>query len=88
MLKFLYSKPLPKDIAKDRLKLIMINDRDGITPYVLDVIKNEMLTILVKYIDVDTNGVSVDLIRNKEFDSRGGYSSLVASIPLRRSSQK
>ncbi len=88
MLKFLYSKPLPKDIAKDRLKLIMINDRDGITPYILDVIKNEMLTILVKYIDVDTNGVSVDLIRNKEFDSRMGYSSLVASIPLRRNSKK
>lgn len=88
MLKFLYSKPLPKDIAKDRLKLIMINDRDGITPYVLDIIKNEILTILVKYIDVDTNGVSVDLIKNKEFDNSGGYSSLVASIPLRRSSHK
>ncbi len=87
MLKFLYSKPLPKDIARDRLKLIIVNDRDGITPYVLDIIKNEILTILVKYVDIDTSGVSVDLIKNKEFDC-GGYSSLVASVPLRRGSDK
>ena len=57
MLKFLYSRPLPKEIARDRLKFIIINDRDGITPYVLDIIKNEILTIIVKYVNIDVNSV-------------------------------
>lgn len=82
MLKFIYNKPLPKEIAKDRLKFIIINDRDGITPYMLDIIKNEILTIIVKYINIDVDNVSVDL--HKDGDNKFGekLSKLVVTIPL------
>lgn len=82
MLKFLYSKPLPKEIAKDRLKLIIINDRDGITPYVLDIIKNEILTVVVKYINIDVNGVSINLHKSDEFDVEEKHSALVVTVPF------
>lgn len=88
MLKFMYSKPLPKEIARDRLKFIIVNDRDGITPYVLDIIKNEILTIMVKYIDIDTNRVSVDLAKSQEFNVEESSSSLVVTIPLHRNCNK
>ena len=81
MLKFLYSRPLPKDIAKDRLKFIIVNDREGITPYMLDVIKNEILTTIVKYINVDVNSVSVKLSKNSDIDDENSLS-LVAVIPF------
>lgn len=84
MLKFLYSKPLPKDIAKDRLKFIIVNDRDGITPYVLDIIKNEILTIILKYIDVDISKVSFGLHKNNELDVELRSSTLVLTIPFNK----
>lgn len=84
MLKFLYSKPLPKDIAKDRLKFIIVNDRDGITPYVLDIIKNEILTIILKYIDIDISEVSFGLHKNNELDVELRSSILVLKIPFNK----
>lgn len=82
MFKFLYSKPLPKEIAKNRLKFILVNDRDGITPYVLDIIKNEILAIITKYVDVESNDVDISLVKSKDLDCKN-YSSLVANVPIR-----
>lgn len=81
MLKFLYSRPLPKEIARDRLKFIVVNDREGITPYVLDIIRNEILTVIVKYINIDVNGVSISLCRSDE-DIGSKHSSLVVTVPF------
>lgn len=88
MFKFLYSKPLPKEIAKDRLKFIIVNDRDGITPYVLDIIKNEILTIIVKYINIDINGVSINLHNSDEFNVGEKSSALVLTIPFYKNCNK
>lgn len=85
MLKFLYSKPLPKDIARDRLKLIIVNDRDGVTPYVLDIIKNEILTIILKYIDIDIDKVSFKIHKNNEIDVDLRSSTLILTLPLNNS---
>lgn len=84
MLKFLYNKPLPKDIARDRLKFIIVNDRDGVTPYVLDIIKNEILTIILKYIDIDVDRVSFNIHKSDEFDIELRYSVLVLTIPFNK----
>lgn len=88
MLKFLCSKPLPKEIARDRLKFIIVNDRDGITPYVLDVIKNEILTTIVKYINVDISGVSINLYNGEGFNVGEEYSALVLTIPFYKNCNK
>ncbi len=82
MLKFLHSKPLPKEIAKNRLKFIIINDRDGITPYVLDIIKNEILMVVVKYINIDINSVSINLHKPDEFSIDKKNSALVVTVPF------
>ena len=88
MLKFLYSRPLPKELARDRLKFIIINDRDGITPYVLDIIKNEILTIIVKYVNIDVNSVSINLYNGGEFDVKGKSSRLVLTVPFYQNCNK
>lgn len=88
MLKFLYSRPLPKEIAKDRLKFIIINDRDGITPHMLDIIKNEILTIVLKYISIDIDNVSTDLYNGGDIRVGNKTSKLVVTIPLYQSCKK
>lgn len=87
MIRLLHNRPLPKDIARDRLKVIIINDREGITPYVLDIIRSEILTIISKYINIDTNKATFDLITNSYNDNKQNHSSLVAKIPLYRTSK-
>ena len=89
MLKFLYSRPLPKDIAKDRLKFIIVNDRNGITPHVLNIIKNEILTIMIKYVDINMSGVSLDLVKNNEDENiENSDSSLVIRVPFNNNYNK
>ncbi|BAK80895.1 cell division topological specificity factor MinE [Candidatus Arthromitus sp. SFB-rat-Yit] len=87
MIRLLHNRPLPKDIARDRLKVIIINDREGITPYILDIIRSEILTIISKYINIDTNKATFDLINNSYNDNKQNHSSLVAKIPLYRNSK-
>lgn len=86
MLKFLHSRPLPKDIAKSRLKFIIVSDRNGVTPHVLNIIKNEILTIMIKYVDINMSGVSLDLVKNSEIelseDVEDRGSSLVIKVPF------
>lgn len=88
MLKFLYNKPLPKEIAKDRLKFIIVNDREGITPYILDIIKNEILTIVIKYINIDVNNVSTDLYKSGDIRFGNKIPKLVVTIPLYQNCKK
>lgn len=88
MLKFLYNKPLPKEIAKDRLKFIIVNDREGITPYILDIIKNEILTIVIKYINIDINNVSTDLYKSGDIKFGNNIPKLVVTIPLYQNCKK
>lgn len=88
MIRLLHNRPLPKDIARDRLKVIIINDREGITPYVLDIIKNEILTIISKYIDIDTDRATVNLINDLQQDNTNYSTSLIATIPFYRNHNK
>lgn len=84
MIKLLHNRPLSKDIARDRLKVIIINDREGITPYVLDIIRSEILTIISKYINIDTDKATFDLTNSPYNDEGQICSALVAKIPLYR----
>lgn len=88
MIRLLHNRPLPKDIARDRLKVIIINDREGITPYVLDIIKNEILTIVSKYINIDTSKTVFDMINDSQCTDNQCYSSLIVKIPFYRNNNK
>lgn len=76
------SKPTPKEVAKDRLKLILIHDRGEIAPDTIDKIRCEILEVISKYIDIQADNVEISVSRssNEEGDNS---SSLVANIPIR-----
>lgn len=64
-------------VAKDRLRLVLTQDRAGISPVLLDTLKDEIITVISRYIDVDVRHVQVSITES------GRESSLVADIPLR-----
>lgn len=76
------SKPTPKEVAKDRLKLILIHDRGEIAPDTIDKIRNEILEVISKYIDIQADNVEISVSRSNN-DEGNNSSSLVANIPIR-----
>ena len=80
--KSLSNKPTPKEVAKDRLKLILIHDRGEIPPETIKKVKEEILEVISKYIDIQVDDVEISV--NKNDDDEGDNSSaLVANIPIR-----
>lgn len=65
------------DKAKERLKLVLIHDRTDLTPQALEKMKNELLTVISHYVDIDPELVNISV--NQE----GREQRLVADIPIR-----
>lgn len=74
-------KPTPKDVAKDRLKFILIHDRGDLPHETLEKIRMEILEVLSKYIEIDTEDVEIAL--SKSEDIQGNNPALVANIPIK-----
>lgn len=69
-------EPSSSKVAKQRLQLVLIHDRANISPALLATIKDEIISIISRHIEIDRNGVEVN------FTQRGSESRLVADIPL------
>lgn len=63
--------------AKERLQLVLIHDRTDLSPATLAELKDEMLTLISKYIDIDPQAVTI------EIEQEGREQRLVADIPIR-----
>lgn len=82
LLKIFSSRPSSKDLAKERLKLILIQDRNSISPEVLDSIREDVLKVISKYMEIDDQDVDIKMTSTEEVQ---GYSpALIASIPIKR----
>jgi len=80
--KNLSNKPTPKEVAKDRLKLILIHDRGEIAPDIIEKIRQGILEVISKYIDIQVDDVEISV--NKSGDEEGeNTSALIANIPIR-----
>lgn len=75
-------KPSPKDIARERLKLILIHDRNELSDELLEAIKHEVLHVISKYIEIDISDIRISFVRN-ECNGKN-YSALIANIPLKK----
>ena len=76
------SKQKPKDVAKDRLKLILIHDRGNISSDTLDKMRKEILDVLSKYIEIEADDVEIAVTRSDEIEG-DAVSSLIANIPIK-----
>jgi cell division topological specificity factor len=63
--------------AKERLQLVLIHDRTDLTPGDLEALKDEILTAISRYVDIDPDGVQIGVERD------GREQRLLADIPLR-----
>lgn len=76
------NKTTPKEVAKDRLRLILIHDRGDIAPETLEKIRYEILEVISKYIEIDANDVEISLNRSDDIEGEGSPA-LIANIPIK-----
>jgi len=69
-------EPSSREIAKERLQLALTVDRTRISPQLLETMKDEIISVISKHVDIDPDGVVVSLTQQRR-DHR-----LVAEIPL------
>ena len=53
----LFKKKGSGDVAKDRLKLLLVSDRANCSPEVMEMIKNDIIKVISKYMEIDTDGL-------------------------------
>ena len=63
--------------AKERLQLVLINDRTNLSADELNSMKDEILQVIARHVDIDSSAVQIAV----EHDGRSQR--LVADIPLR-----
>ena len=71
-----------KDAAKERLHLVLMQDRANVSADFLELMKQEIIEVIKKYIDVDEKAIDVRLTNKENEDGTNGAPALYANIPI------
>jgi cell division topological specificity factor len=69
-------EPTSREIAKERLQLVLVHDRVKVSPATLDKMKDELITVISRYVEIEATGVEVSFTQSRH------SSRLVADIPV------
>lgn len=69
-------------VAKDRLRLVLVQDRANLSPEMMDSLRNELISVISHYMEIDETNLDVEL--SKE----GSQVALVANIPIKSVKRK
>jgi len=75
---FSRGKNTPKQVAKDRLHLVLMHDRADIPAPMMEQLRREILAVLTRHLDIDESLLEVNVERVDNSVA------LVANIPIRR----
>lgn len=70
-------------IAKKRLQFVLIADRAGCTPEILEMIKDDMIKAISKYMEIDTSGLEIRITQMEDREASERLPVLYVSIPVR-----
>ena len=71
-----------KDTAKERLHLVLMQDRANVSADFLELMKQEIIEVIKKYIEVDEKAIDVRLTNKTNEDGTVGAPALYANIPI------
>ena len=76
-------KEKSKSTAKERLHLVLAQDRAHISADFLEMMKQEIIDVIKKYVDVDEEEIDVRLTNQINDDGSNGAPALYANIPIK-----
>jgi len=69
-------EPKSRDVAKDRLQLVLVQDRVNLSPEKMNALKDELIRVISKYVEIEQDGIEISLAKS------GRRSRLTADIPV------
>lgn len=79
---FSRKKEKSKNVARERLKLVLVHDRSEFSPQFLEKIKEDIINVISKYAEIDEEELDIKLTKMKKDKDEGSMSALVANIPI------
>lgn len=65
-------------VARQRMQVVLMHDRMDLTPDIMECVKNDILVVLSRYMEIDQRTIRVDLEKGKE------YTALVSNVHVKR----
>ena len=59
--KHFFSRKKSREIAKDRLKILLISDRVNCSPEMMEMIKTDIAKVISKYMQIDTKSMEIQI---------------------------
>ena len=67
-----------KEVAVNRLRVVLMQDRTNLTPELLEKMRGELIELLSKYVEMDKDALELN------FEQEGDQMALMLSIPVLR----
>ena len=59
----IFKRKSSKDIAKDRLKILLISDRVNCSPEMMEMIKTDIAKVISKYMKIDAQSMEIQITK-------------------------
>ena len=69
------------EVAKDRLKLLLISDRANCSPEIMEAIN--IIKVITKYMEIDSEGLDIQITQTESEGKNGTVPVLCANIPVK-----
>jgi cell division topological specificity factor len=80
---FFSRKPSSKDVAKSRLKFVLVQDRINCSTQVLEMLKTDILKVISNYMEIDEEELDIQISETTESSGEAGLPVLYANIPIK-----
>ncbi|SFR99603.1 cell division topological specificity factor MinE [Anaeromicropila populeti] len=78
-----FKKKSSGNVAKDRLKLVLVSDRANCSPEIMEQIKNDIINVISKYVEIDAEGLDIKITQTESEGNNGTVPALYANIPIK-----
>jgi len=75
--RFFGEKTISK-VARQRMQVVLMHDRMDIAPDIMEAVKNDIIKVLSRYMELDSQSIRVDLEQGKN------YTALISNVQIKR----
>ncbi len=65
------------------MKLLLVSDRADCSPDVMEAIKNDIIQVISKYMEIDPEGLDIQITQTESETRNGKVPALYANIPIK-----
>jgi cell division topological specificity factor len=76
--KFFKEDNSSKNVAVERLRLVLVHDRAGVSLGLMESLKEDLIAVITKYMEIDETAMEINLSSGER------SAALIANIPVKR----